>query len=137
MLAGSVLFLSPNTTYEVRLTLADRMAARTSDGRRCHTTAASDAHLWKNISCRSRIRRRRRIIGEPVQGMTAEAVVQPGDIVLVHGGSYGGHHVHQGRHRGNYVAWRAPATAKRCCRNRCLGQLCAARRPHDQRPAMR
>lgn len=92
MLAGSMLFLSSNTEYEVRLTLADPdggsdrqtvlVATRPvpvmpAFGRRFHVVPGSGGGdgSWVN----------------PFRGIAAaENLAQPGDIFLVHAGNYGG-----------------------------------------------
>ena len=92
MLAGSILFLSPNTAYEIRLTLADpdggaatqtvavgtrRVPAMPVSGRIFHVVPGSGGGDGSSAN--------------PFRGVTAgEAVAQPGDIFLVHAGSYGG-----------------------------------------------
>lgn len=92
MLAGSILFLSANTDYEVRLTLTDPdggsdrqtivVATRPVPlmpvfGRRFHVVPGSGGGdgSW----------------GNPFRGIAAaEIVAQPGDVFLVHAGHYGG-----------------------------------------------
>ena len=92
MLAGSILFLNPNTAYDVRLTLADpdggaavqtaavttrRVPAMPVAGRTFHVVPGSGGGDGSSAN--------------PFRGITAaEAVAQPGDIFLVHAGSYGG-----------------------------------------------
>jgi hypothetical protein len=92
MLAGSILFLNPDTVYDVRLTLADpdggagvqtaavttrRVPAMPIAGRTFHVVPGAGGGTGSSTS--------------PFRGVTAaEAVAQPGDIFLVHAGSYGG-----------------------------------------------
>lgn len=92
MLAGSMLFLSPNAAYEIRLTLADPDGGATTQsvavvtrpvpvmpvsGRRFHVVPGSGGGNGSSAS--------------PFRGISAaEAVARPGDIFLVHAGSYGG-----------------------------------------------
>ena len=92
MLAGSILFLNPNTAYDVRLTLADpdggaavqtaavttrRVPAMPVAGRTFHVVPGSGGGDGSSAN--------------PFRGVTAaEVVAQPGDIFLVHAGSYGG-----------------------------------------------
>jgi len=92
MLAGSVLFLSPNTAYEIRLTLTDPDGGAAGQtvvvatrpvpllpvsGRTFHVVPGSGGGDGSAAN--------------PFRGITAaEAVAQPGDIFLVHAGSYGG-----------------------------------------------
>jgi hypothetical protein len=91
-LAGSVLFLLPGTSYDVRLTLTDPdggAAAQTvvvatrpvpvmpAGGRRLHVVPGSGGGDGS--------------IGNPFRGIAAaDAIAQPGDTFLVHAGSYGG-----------------------------------------------
>jgi hypothetical protein len=92
MLAGSILFLSPNTTYEVRLTLSDpdggaavqiatvatrSIPTKPVGGRSFHVVPGSGGGAGSSAN--------------PFKGITAaEAVAQPGDTFLVHAGAYGG-----------------------------------------------
>jgi len=92
MLAGSILFLSPTTAYDIRLTLVDpdggadvQIVAVTTrpvpalplGGRTFHVVPGSGAGDGSSTN--------------PFRGVAAaEAVAQPGDIFLVHAGSYGG-----------------------------------------------
>ena len=109
MLAGSVLFLSPNTSYEVRLTLADPdggtdqqtitvatrpLPAMPTSGRTFHVAPGAGGGDGSPLN--------------PFRGIAAaEAVAQPGDIVLVHGGSYGGRVTFtKAGTAGNYIVWK-------------------------------
>jgi len=92
MLAGSILFLRPNTTYEIRLTLLDPdggadarnvlVATRPVpvmpvSGRTFHVVPGAGGGDGSAAN--------------PFRGVAAgEAVAQPGDVFLVHAGSYGG-----------------------------------------------
>jgi hypothetical protein len=92
MLAGSVLFLSPNAAYEIRLTLTDPdggtdqqtvvVATRPvpmmpAAGRSFHVVPGSGGGTGS--------------ASDPFRGIAAgEAVAQPGDTFLVHAGNYGG-----------------------------------------------
>ncbi|PYR72210.1 MAG: hypothetical protein DMF86_24275, partial [Acidobacteria bacterium] len=92
MLAGSILFLSPNAAYEIRLTLTDPdggadvqtvvvttrpVPVLPASGRTFHVVPGSGGGDGSSAN--------------PFRGVTAgEAVAQPGDIFLVHAGSYGG-----------------------------------------------
>jgi hypothetical protein len=92
LLAGSILFLFPNTTHDVRLTFVDpdggadvRTVAVTTRpvpvmpviGRTFHVIPGAGGGDGSSTN--------------PFRGVTAaEAVAQPGDIFLVHAGSYGG-----------------------------------------------
>jgi Right handed beta helix region len=91
-LAGSVLFLNPDTTYDIRLTLVDPdggaatqslavatrpVPAMPAAGRRVHVAPGSGGGDGS--------------AGNPFRGIpAAEVFAQPGDVFLVHGGSYGG-----------------------------------------------
>ena len=92
MLAGSILFLNPNAAYEVRLTLVDpdgganvaTVGAATRavpvmpiSGRTFHVAPGAGGGNGSS--------------GNPFRGIAAaETVAQPGDVFLVHAGSYGG-----------------------------------------------
>ena len=92
MLAGSVLFVNPNTTYEIKLTLTDpdggaatqtvnvatrSVPAMPVGGRTLHVIVGSGGGDGSS--------------GNPFRGIpAAEAVAQPGDVFLVHAGNYGG-----------------------------------------------
>jgi hypothetical protein len=92
MLAGSILFASPNTTYEIRLTLTDpdggaatqtvnvstrSVPAMPAGGRTFHVTVGAGGGDGST--------------GNPFRGIAAaEAVAQSGDVFLVHAGNYGG-----------------------------------------------
>ncbi|HKT79630.1 MAG TPA: right-handed parallel beta-helix repeat-containing protein [Vicinamibacterales bacterium] len=109
MLAGSVLFLSPATSYEVRLSLSDPdgggstqtvtvatrpVPAPPSSGRTFHVVPGSGGGDGSS--------------GNPFRGIgAADAAAQPGDTFLVHGGSYGGRisFTHGGTANA-YIAWK-------------------------------
>jgi hypothetical protein len=108
MLSGSVLFLNPNTTYEIRLTLSDpdggaatqivTMATRPvptmpASGRKFHVKPGSGGG---NGSASA-----------PFLGIAAaEAVAQPGDTFIVHAGSYGGRvSFTRPGNSGAYIVW--------------------------------
>ena len=92
MLAGSILFLSPNAAYEIRLTLADPDGGASTQtvtvttrpvpvmplsGRTFHVVPGPGGGNGSSAN--------------PFKGIpAAEVVAQPGDIFLVHAGSYGG-----------------------------------------------
>jgi nitrous oxidase accessory protein NosD len=109
MLAGSIFFLEPGTTYEVQLDLSDpdggsdsrtlTVATRSeprfpAGGRTLHVVPGtgggdgSAVHPWKGI-------------------YAAQSVAQPGDIFLVHAGNYGGRIVfNKPGTIGNYIVWK-------------------------------
>ena len=110
MFAGSVLFLNPNTAYEVRLTLTDPdggsdqqtvvVATRSvpvmpASGRSFHVVPGSGGGNGSSAN--------------PFRGIAAgETVAQPGDIFLVHAGNYGGRitFTKPGTASG-YIVWKA------------------------------
>jgi hypothetical protein len=110
MLAGSVLFLNGNTSYEIRVTLTDPdgggdqqtvvVATRPVPtlpvgGRSFHVIPGSGGGTGS--------------AADPFQGIAAgEAVAQPGDTFIVHAGSYGGRVTFTipGTSSG-YVVWKA------------------------------
>ena len=110
MLAGSVLFLSPNTTYEVRLTLSDpdggaetrtlTVATRPlptpyAGGRVFHVTPGSGGGTGSPTN--------------PFRGIAAaQAGAQPGDLLLLHAGNYGGRITFdKPGTAGRHIVWRA------------------------------
>lgn len=90
-LAGSILFLSPDTSYEVKLTLADP-----DGGTAVQTVAVATRPMPAFVPARTF----HVVPGagggsgsavDPFRGVpAAETVAQPGDVFLVHAGSYGG-----------------------------------------------
>jgi hypothetical protein len=92
MLAGSILFLSPNATYEIRLTFSDPdggsagqtvtvatrpVPAMPVGGRSFHVVPGTGGGNGSSAN--------------PFRGVAAaEAVAQPGDIFVLHAGNYGG-----------------------------------------------
>jgi hypothetical protein len=110
MFAGSILFLVPDTQYEVRLTLSDpdggastqtvvvatqRLPVPPLTGRTLHVVPGAGGGAGSAAS--------------PFRGIAAaQAVAQPGDTVLVHGGNYGGRITFsRSGNAGAYVAWKA------------------------------
>jgi len=91
MLAGSVLFLRPGTTYEVRLTVAD------PDGG--NTVRQIEVKTWEDLVVPGNGRRRHVVPGDgggtgtgddPFRGLAAaDADAKPGDVFLMHKGDYG------------------------------------------------
>ncbi len=109
MLAGSIFFLEPGTSYQVQLDLVDpdggsdsqtvtiatrAVPSQPTGGRTFHVvpgTAGGDGSE-----------------GDPFQGIdTAQAAAQPGDIFLLHAGNYGGR-VYFGVSgaAGNHIVWK-------------------------------
>ena len=91
MLAGSILFLSPNTEYQIRLTLSDIDGGNTIETRLVRTqkvpafpTSGQTYHVIPGTSGGDGSP------GNPFQGVaTAQAVAQAGDTFLLHAGDYG------------------------------------------------
>jgi hypothetical protein len=109
MLSGSVLFLNPNTNYEVKLNLTDPdggAAAQTlsvktrpvpvpsTSGRTFHVVPGSGGGDGS--------------ASKPFQGVAAaQAVAQPGDTFLLHAGSYGGRiRFDKPGTAANYLVWK-------------------------------
>ncbi len=109
-LAGSVLFLNPNTTYEVRVTLSDPdggaetrtetvatrpLPAPFAGGRVFHVMPGSGGGAGSP--------------NDPFRGIAAaQASAQPGDLLLVHGGNYGGRITfNKPGTSGRHIVWRA------------------------------
>jgi hypothetical protein len=108
-LAGSILFLGSNTTYDVRVTFSDpdggaevrtvgvatrRVPAMPTSGRTFHVVPGTGGGDGSTLN--------------PFRGVAAaEAVAQPGDIFLVHTGSYGGRiaFTRPGT-AANYIVWK-------------------------------
>jgi hypothetical protein len=110
MLAGSILFLSPDATYDIRLTLSDPGGGATVQtlsvstrpipaapigGRTFHVAPGSGGGDGSAAN--------------PFQGIAAaEVVAKPGDTFLVHGGSYGGRITFNAPGTtAAYIVWRA------------------------------
>jgi len=110
MLAGSTMFLEPNTTYEVRLTLVDpdggggtrivsvatrAIPSRSLAGRTFHAVPGAGGGDGSSAN--------------PFKGVAAaQAAVAAGDTVLLHAGSYGGRvQFNRGGSTTSYVAWKA------------------------------
>ena len=108
MLAGSVMFLNPATTYEVRLALSDpdggsdsrtvtvttRPVPVAPSGRTFHVVPGSGGGNGSQFN--------------PFKGVVAaQTVAQPGDTFLLHAGNYGGRiRLDRPGTAGNYVAWK-------------------------------
>src|SRR6478609_9548207 len=91
-LAGSVLFLTPSTTYEVVLSLIDpdggtavRTVTATTRPLPSPSVGGQTFHVVPGSGGGDGSP------GNPFKGIAAaQSAVQPGDTVLVHGGDYGG-----------------------------------------------
>jgi len=108
-LTGSILFLTPGTSYEVKLTLADP-----DGGSAVQTISVSTRPIPAFVAARTF-----HVVpgagggsgsaANPFRGVpAAETVAQPGDMFLVHAGSYGGRVTFSkpGTSTG-YVVWKA------------------------------
>jgi hypothetical protein len=110
MLAGSILFLTPNTTYEVKLDLSDPDGGTASQTISVQTrplpalpTGGRTLHVAPGTGSGNGT------AANPYKGIAAaQTAAQPGDIMLLHAGSYGG-----GRTAftkpgtpGNYLVWK-------------------------------
>lgn len=109
MLAGSMLFLEPETAYEVRLELADPDGGSRSEtftiptravprlpsgGRTLHVTPGSGGGDGSKE--------------KPFQGLAAaQSAAKPDGTFLLHGGDYGGFTFSRAGEPGHYIAWRA------------------------------
>lgn len=110
MLAGSILFLSPATTYDVQLSLADpdgggetkTLVATTrpipempKGGRTLHVVPGEGGGTGSQQ--------------DPFKGLAAaDTAVKPGDIVRLRAGSYGDVQLDKGgAERGQYIVWTA------------------------------
>ena len=110
MLAGSILFLDPGTTYEVKLDLS--VPEKSSDsqiievatrpvpglpkgGRTFHVVPGLEGGDGSQVN--------------PFKGIdTAQSVAQPGDIFLLHTGSYGGRITfNKPGNVDNYIVWKS------------------------------
>jgi hypothetical protein len=109
MLAGSILFLRPSTTYEVELSLADPdggdelstttvstrpVPRRPTGGKLFHVIPGSGGGSGTEA--------------DPFRGIpAAEAVAQPADVFVLHAGLYPFHEFVVGGSPANYVVWQA------------------------------
>jgi len=109
MFAGSLMFLEPDTTYEIRLDLADPdggKAAKTvtvatrpipklpQDGRTLHVVPGSGGGSGK--------------AEDPFQGLSAaQQAAKPDDTFLLHGGNYGKFEFDTSGEPGKYIAWKS------------------------------
>ncbi len=107
-LAGSILFLEPATTYEVELTMSDPDGGGSVQTVSVSTqvvpslpTGGSTYHVIPGTGGGDGS------TGNPFQGIeAAEAVVQPGDICILHAGNYGFEvHFSVAGTVNNYVVW--------------------------------
>ena len=108
MLAGSIMFLDPNTTYEVELTLDDpdggssvqtrtvttrRLPAKPSGGNTWHVAPGGGGGAGTHA--------------DPFLGLSAaQTAASPGDIIKIHPGSYGTFTFSKaGTAGGGYLVW--------------------------------
>jgi hypothetical protein len=108
MFAGSILFLQPGATYEVKLDLSDpdggaetktlsiatRPVPRMPEGERTfHVVPGSGGGNGS--------------VDKPFQGLSsAQSAAQPGDIFLIHGGNYGSFSFDKSGAPGRYIVWK-------------------------------
>jgi hypothetical protein len=109
MFAGSILFLDPDTEYQVKLALSDPDGGEdtriltiksrpvphlSGDGRTLHVAPdegggdGSQANPFKGLDA-------------------AQAMAEPGDTVLIHTGNYGSFEFNRSGKPGQYIAWKA------------------------------
>ena len=107
MLAGSIFFLKPGTSYEVRLTLTDA-----DGGNRVEQFSIA---TWPALSLPGGGRRRHVVPGDgggtgsaadPIRGLAAaDRLAQPGDLFLLHKGDYGRFSPKVSGKPGQRIAW--------------------------------
>jgi hypothetical protein len=112
MLAGSIMFLKPDTAYEVKLDLSDP-----DGGAASRTLEVRTRPEPRPEGTRARGRRTLHVVpgaggGEgsarnPFQGLAAaQAAARPGDVVLLHKGSYGSFTFNKAGEPGKYLVWK-------------------------------
>ena len=107
MLAGSILFLEPETSYEVELTLSDPDGGSATETLTLTTRGVPQRPSARTFHVEPGAGGGDGSAGAPFQGIAAaEAVAQAGDTFLVHAGTYSGEATFSvGGASGNYVAW--------------------------------
>ncbi|MBD3322734.1 MAG: hypothetical protein GF350_16655, partial [Chitinivibrionales bacterium] len=109
MLAGSILFLEPGTSFEVKLDLTDpdggsesrtvtiatrRIPSMPQGGREIHVEPGSSGGSGTE--------------SDPYHGLDeAESAANPGDIILVHAGAYDEYHFNKSGTESDYLVWKA------------------------------
>jgi hypothetical protein len=109
MFAGSLMFLKPDTTYEVRLDLVDSGGGKATktvsvptrpipklsqNGRTLHVVPGSGGGSGT--------------IDDPFRGLSAaQEAAKPGDTFLLHGGDYGKFEFDTSGKPGKYIAWKS------------------------------
>jgi hypothetical protein len=109
MLAGSILFLEPDTTYDVKLDIADPDGGSTSRTLEVRTrplprlaARAKSYHVVPGAGGGDGSAQK------PFQGLAAaQAAAQPGEVVLLHKGDYGGFAFDKSGAPWRYLAWKA------------------------------
>lgn len=112
MLAGSILFLNPDTEYEVRLQFSDTDGGNqtttelvTTQKKPEFPTTGNTYHVIPGVSGGNGTE------GNPFQGMaSAQAIAQAGDVFLLHAGDYGTAgqvNFTAGGAVDNHIVWRA------------------------------
>ena len=109
MLAGSILFLEPGTTYEVELT------ARDPDGGNAQKTLTIQTRAEPRLGEGGR--KLHVVPGDgggdgsarnPFRGIAAaEEAARPNDVFLLHAGQYASHVLTKSGEPGRYIAWKA------------------------------
>lgn len=110
MFAGSLLFLSPGTTYEVKVDIVDPDGGTGNQTLLVSTRAIPMLHAnGRTLHVAPGTGSGDGTAGNPYKGIAAaQAVAQPGDIFLLHTGNYGGRMTfNRSGTAGNYIAWKA------------------------------
>ena len=111
MLAGSILFLAPGTSYEVKLELAD------PDGGAASKTISIETRPVPSLGADARLRH---VVptsgdggggegtkGDPFRGLrAAQTAAAPGDVFLLGAGEYGTFSFDAPGEPGRYIAWK-------------------------------
>ena len=110
MFAGSLLFLNPGTTYEVKADIVDPDGGTGSQTLLVSTRAIPTLPAnGRTLHVAPGTGSGNGTAGNPYKGITAaQAVAQPGDIFFLHTGNYGGRITFSKSGAvGNYIAWKA------------------------------
>lgn len=109
MLAGSVMFLVPGTTYDIRLTLSDPDGGASTRTLAVATRPLPVLPTGHTFHVATGNGGGDGSAGNPFRGVAAAQVgAQPGDTFLLHAGSYGGRIAfNRGGSADGYVVWRA------------------------------
>ena len=110
MFAGSLLFLNPGTTYEVKADIVDPDGGTGSQTLLVSTRAVPTPPAnGRTLHVAPGTGPGNGTAGNPYKGIAAaQAVAQPGDIFLLHTGNYGGRVTFSKSGAvGNYIVWKA------------------------------